>query len=738
MPYDLIPQSETGEIVEAINYLLNNLNNGLNADPSTGEVLGPNNQIVGYLYKYIAVKYADSFDGSVNFSDSPTNRQYYGIRNSDSSVESTNPADYIWTQVTGGFGTTKLLYYTTTGGRQIEFRVDTTLPAVEWAPVPSGSIDLDVVTSGSVLSTTFVAFFQPSTLQVPYTTAPNFTGVVAKLYASNSQGYVNFSTAQADSDASFTNNTWRIGNSSTTGNADISYANITVGSPTDGGGYAQWPEPTAMSASPALITVPVRYKSSTGVVSQASPASIQVTFSTSGQSSRLAFARIPGNPTPISGTIQTSGSASYPTSGQSASVWGISTVWSGIDPSPSSTDSLYQSEGSYDPVTNITTWTTPYISSLRVGTLSAITVNTGALTVTGNLQAGNIVRSGSTVSSGSGAVIEGNTGYFALGNTSGSVVYNGSVVRLNGSVVMDQLTAIPASGSRGSLEILGANTILQVNRTSSTSVPALYVYDTSSASTESFYVADTSSASHSYAAGFSGNVNGGITLYVASNNSGSGAAKFFNNNASKQFWTAPGAYSAYSPSGGGKIYVVDGNGPFTGFHEGLFNINESVDIGDIVADQSLVFKADVSNVLFEVTRTSAPNQKRVIGVVCDVKPVEVSSPGQLWIAVNEPNPAEPNVVENKLELRPGFDLAQLQATYKTVQINAVGEGQVNVCGENGDIQAGDLIVASSMPGKGMKQSDDVVRSITVAKARESITFASPTEVKQIACIYLCG
>jgi hypothetical protein len=735
MPYDLVPQSDTGQIVEAINYLLNNLNNGLNSDPSTGEIVGPNNQVVGYLYKYIAVKYADSYDGSVNFSDSPTNRQYYGLRNSDSSVESTNPADYIWTQVTGGFSTTKLLYYTTTGGRQIDFRVDTSLPAVEWAPVPTGAIDLDVVTSGSVLSTTFVAFFQPSTLQVPYTTGPNFTGVIAKLYASNSQGYVNFSTAQNDSDPGFTNNTWRIGNSSSTGNGDISYANITVGAPTDGGGFAQWPAPTAMSASPALITVPVRYKSSTGVVSQASPASIQITFSTSGQSSRLAFARIPGNPTPTSGTIQTSGAASYPTSGQSASVWGISTVWSGIDPSPSSTDSLYQSEGSYDPVTNVTTWTTPYISSLRVGTLSAITVNTGALTVTGDLQAGNIVRSGSTVSSGSGAVIEGNTGYFALGNTSGSVVYNGSVVRLNGSVVMDQLTAIPASGSRGSLEILGANTILQINRTSSTSVPAVYVYDTSGASTESFYVADTSSASHTYAAGFAGNVSGGITLYVASNGSGSGAAKFFNNNASKQFWAAPGAYSAYSPSGGGKIYIVDGNGPFTGFHDTLTPINNEVNVGDIMVDTQLIYKADVNSTLFETATSTQPNQSRTIGIASSVTSVVPGTPGSLWI--NTDVQVDGSTI-NQWSMPEGFDPATIESTYKVVQVNALGEGQINVCGENGDIQPGDLIVTSSMSGKGMKQSDDVVRSITVAKAREAATFTSGTEVKQIACIYLCG
>jgi hypothetical protein len=63
---------------------------------------------------------------------------------------------------------------------------------------------------------------------------------------------------------------------------------------------------------------------------------------------------------------------------------------------------------------------------------------------------------------------------------------------------------------------------------------------------------------------------------------------------------------------------------------------------------------------------------------------------------------------------------------------------VNVCGESGDLEVGDLIVSSSIPGKGMKQEDDIIRSYTVAKVRENVTFTDPTEVKMVACIYLCG
>jgi hypothetical protein len=76
-------------------------------------------------------------------------------------------------------------------------------------------------------------------------------------------------------------------------------------------------------------------------------------------------------------------------------------------------------------------------------------------------------------------------------------------------------------------------------------------------------------------------------------------------------------------------------------------------------------------------------------------------------------------------------------THNLAVINGVGEGCLNVVGEGGNIQKGDLLVASSTPGKGMKQADDIMRGYTVARAREDAVFA-PGEEKQIACIYLCG
>ena len=77
--------------------------------------------------------------------------------------------------------------------------------------------------------------------------------------------------------------------------------------------------------------------------------------------------------------------------------------------------------------------------------------------------------------------------------------------------------------------------------------------------------------------------------------------------------------------------------------------------------------------------------------------------------------------------------------YKLMAVNAVGEGQINVVKENGNIAKGDLIVCSSTAGKGMKQTGEAVKSFTVARARSAVTWASSeTDVRLVPCIYLCG
>jgi hypothetical protein len=178
MPFALDSSPELSEVSEAINYLLANFGANMAADPVTGQVTGPTGIVIAYLYKYLSVKYSDSSDGSVNFSNTPTNRLYYGLRNSNDSTESTNPADYIWYKVVGGFGTTKFLFYQTTGGRQVGIAIDTTNPSSNYVQDAGTAIDLDLLTAGKGRQVAYPTIYQwTATITPPSrpTTTTTFT-----------------------------------------------------------------------------------------------------------------------------------------------------------------------------------------------------------------------------------------------------------------------------------------------------------------------------------------------------------------------------------------------------------------------------------------------------------------------------------------------------------------------------------------------------------------------------------
>jgi hypothetical protein len=189
----------------------------------------------------------------------------------------------------------------------------------------------------------------------------------------------------------------------------------------------------------------------------------------------------------------------------------------------------------------------------------------------------------------------------------------------------------------------------------------------------------------------------------------------------------------------GNVYV-DGNivatgtiTPFTGSHDGL--ILESLEpvAGDIMVDVEIVARSGVSETLAVMAISSSSGQS-AIGVFS-----RLADPAYIPAAISETVPdgeSAPGVPETKFQIRPEYD--GLLDGRKVIAVNSVGEGQINVCGEGGDIQAGDLIVTSDIPGKGKRQNDDIIRAGTVAKARESVTFSGPSDTSQIACVYLCG
>jgi len=334
---------------------------------------------------------------------------------------------------------------------------------------------------------------------------------------------------------------------------------------------------------------------------------------------------------------------------------------------------MYQSDGLYTSGGNIT-WGVPYLSNLKVGSLSAITADLGTIT--------------------SGAMTIG------TGRT-----FNGKALEIyaSGLVQVDNITGGFISGSNGVLS-------------NGWAMPAI------------------SAASENLTSG--GDALNGV---VAASNSNLNSHGIRGKNANKNTGGLIGAANGYDfyADGGGTNY-----GPFTGAHDALI-LNENVgilEIGDIVIDDILITKKNISNSLFTIQSSSVPYQKGVVGVVSGITGIlNGYKPASLIDAHYENSFYGLDFVRYSIQIQDMIPLYyEIRDLYTLLSMNALGEGQINVCGENGDIERGDFIVSSSIAGKGMKQSDDLYHNYTVAKSRESITFSSPTEIKQIACIYLCG
>ena len=242
--------------------------------------------------------------------------------------------------------------------------------------------------------------------------------------------------------------------------------------------------------------------------------------------------------------------------------------------------------------------------------------------------------------------------------------------------------------------------------------------------------------------------NGGFTSQVINNINGSGAFGPYTA-IDAQSVTGGKARIAVATVGGG--YGVDvyaggyydssgvGYGPFTGRHDGMIAKGTPLSFGDIVVDVRTI-AITLSDCFTEVGVSSTPTQKGAVGVITGVSP-NWSLPASfidqeataISLASHVPTPSDPAGV-----VVTTHNISDYELDYDLVTINALGEGAINVCGEGGNISKGDLIVTSSIAGKGMKQADDIMRGYTVAKSREDVTFSDPTEVKMVACIYLCG
>ena len=739
----------------------------------------------------------------------------------------------------------------------------------------------------------FLLTLNPVTLQVPFNgTTASLTGINFRLYGSNGLGAVQYVTSTTDADAAFVAGTWRIGGSSTTGTGDIVQTGITFPlPPTDGGTYAQFGTATAMTASPATVLIPVRYKDLSGTVRQVSPATMQAVYATQGQQgnkSATAFlyqwstttpanpsgtsifswatgssssytggggwsTSAPANPgvplirlwvasklvsdvfnatttsvswtsgyaivdtsqngatgasgiqsatptvfqwaitipsaptgtstytwasssfTPIpsgwsasppaspspgftlwgasvqltesagtttstinwttSGitargyagsngttgtagassricyskttlsslastptTITTTGSSSFPPNDS----WGTGTVWQATPPTIVAGESVYQSDGIYNPATGNTIWNVPYLSNLKVGNLQAISVNTGDLnvgTLTGGTITGSFIQ---TATSGKRVVISNSTNDLQVYNAAGTVISS-------------------IGGSGGTVFAVGQSIVPAVFGTHAGTLPAVFGSNTYGTNDDS-------------AVGVQGQSDRGPALlgtatYAGGSNHGLRASNFgVGGTATGGLVGVANGYDFYA-EGAGINY-----GPFTGAHDVLVPNGTTINEGYICVDLECIIRKNISNTVFEIVISSNPNQVPSGVFVINNGSLANFAPAAF---IEKYNYVEVNGIKTSIPVYyPEYDL--VKNDYQYCAMNAVGEGQVYVCGEAGNIAAGDLIVTSSTPGVGMKQSDGIVRNITVAKAREAITFTDTTTPVLVACIYLCG
>ncbi len=81
-------------------------------------------------------------------------------------------------------------------------------------------------------------------------------------------------------------------------------------------------------------------------------------------------------------TISTAGNTSFPP----LNTWGEGTVWEGSPQEFAAGESLYRSDGIFNPASGTTKWSAPYLNALKVGRLSAISADIGEITA-GTLRA---------------------------------------------------------------------------------------------------------------------------------------------------------------------------------------------------------------------------------------------------------------------------------------------------------------------------------------------------------------
>ena len=153
--------------------------------------------------------------------------------------------------------------------------------------------------------------------------------------------------------------------------------------------------------------------------------------------------------------------SSYTVSGDTvpaSSSWGTGVTWTTAVPTLSAGQQVWQTDGIYNPTNNQTIWGVPYLSALKVGNLSAISTNTGSLTVSGNVTIGSYgnIRGGQTAyNTGTGFFLgySGGTYKFSIGSSTVNMTWDGTAFTVTGGVIQ--------TGTSGARLVMGGPSYAQ-------------------------------------------------------------------------------------------------------------------------------------------------------------------------------------------------------------------------------------------------------------------------------------
>lgn len=186
------------------------------------------------------------------------------------------------------------------------------------------------------------------------------------------------------------------------------------------------------------------------------------------------------------------------------------------------------------------------------------------------------------------------------------------------------------------------------------------------------------------------------------------------------------------------IYVIFGNGAggstvstsFTAGHDTVISGSLNVQPGMIVESTGEVWYKPVDKTyetaLPKCQIASSNGSKKVFGVIAGY-PVRINSNGEQLI-----NREEAAYAQNGFIMAPSFSKygvnAGIDLGWWNISTMSIGEGVIWVTNINGEIENGDLIESSEIPGYGRLQDDDIIRSKTVAKCTEDINWALITDI----------